>query len=287
VPVEDKTAEEGYIVGKGRILVMDDEEMIRDLLHNSLSEVGYEIELTADGTEAIKKHAEAKKSGEPFDAVILDLTIPGGMGGKETIKKLLKIDPNVKAIASSGYANDAVLAGFKKYGFSGVVTKPYRITELEEILRNLIYSPESEKAVPKRREAQENSGTGRVRILVMDDAPAVTMALRENLPDLGYEVEFARSGDEAIAMYKKALESGHSFDVVLMDLTISEGLGGEETIPRLIEIEPKIRAIVTSGYPTEPAMMKPERFGFRAAIAKPYTIEELGEVLHRVIEGGN
>jgi PAS domain S-box-containing protein len=287
VAVVEETADEVYIGGRGRILVMDDEEMIRDLLHNGLSEVGYEIELAADGTEAIEKYAEAEKSGEQFDAVILDLTIPGGMGGKETIKKLLKIDPNVKAIASSGYANDRVMANFKKYGFSGVITKPYRVAELEKILRNLVYAPESEKAVRKRRETQENSATGRPRILVMDDAQVVTMALSENLPDLGYEVEFARNGDEAISMYRKALESGHSFDVVLIDLTISEGLEGEETIRRLIKIDPEIRAIATSGYPTKPAMMKPERFGFRAVIAKPYRIEELDEVLHRVIRGEN
>jgi CheY-like chemotaxis protein len=121
----------------------------------------------------------------------------------------------------------------------------------------------------------------------MDDAQIVTMALGENLPDLGYEVEFARNGNEAISMYMKALESGSSFDVVLMDLTNSDGLGGEETIRRLIQIDPEIRAIVTSGYSTKPAMMKPEESGFRAAIAKPYSVEELGEVLHRVIEGEN
>jgi CheY-like chemotaxis protein len=158
---------------------------------------------------------------------------------------------------------------------------------LEKTLRDVIRTSGSEKIVRKRREAQENSGTGRARILVMDDAPVVMMALDENLPDLGYEVEFARNGDEAISMCRKALESGHSFDVVLIDLTISDGLGGKEAIRRLIEIDPEIRAIVTSGYPNEPAMMKPERFGFRAAIAKPYRIEELGEVLHRVIEGEN
>ena len=99
------------------------EEMIRNLLYNGLSEVGYKIELAENGTEAIEKYAKAEKSGEQFDAVILDLTIPGGMGGKETIEKLLEIDPNLKAIASSGYANDTVMANFKRYGFSGVLAK--------------------------------------------------------------------------------------------------------------------------------------------------------------------
>jgi CheY-like chemotaxis protein len=252
-----------------------------------LSEVGYKIELTVDGTETIEKYAKAAQSGDKFDAVIMDLTIPGGMGGKETIKKLREIDPNVKAIASSGYANGTIMANFKRYGFVGAVTKPYHFAELEKTLNNVISTPESEKAVPNRRKVRKNTGTGGARILVMDDAQIVTMALGENLPDLGYEVEFARNGNEAISMYMKALESGSSFDVVLMDLTNSDGLGGEETIRRLIQIDPEIRAIVTSGYSTKPAMMKPEESGFRAAIAKPYSVEELGEVLHRVIEGEN
>jgi PAS domain S-box-containing protein len=287
LPVAEETVNKSYISGRGSILVMDDEEMIRDMLYNGLSDVGYKIELAADGTEAIEKYTKAEQSGDKFDAVIMDLTIPGGMGGKETIKKLLEIDPNVKAIASSGYANGAVMANFKRYGFVGAVTKPYRFAELEKTLSNVISTPESEKVVHKRRKVQKNVGTGRVRILVMDDAQIVTMALGENLPDLGYEVEFARNGNEAISMYMKALESGHSFDVVLIDLTISDGLGGEETIGRLIQIDPEIRAIVTSGYPNKPAMMKPEKFGFKAAIAKPYSVEELGEVLHKVIEGEN
>jgi PAS domain S-box-containing protein len=287
VPVADEPVNEVCIRDRGSILVMDDDEIIRDMLHNVLSEAGYKTELAADGTEAIEKYIKAKQSGEQFDAVIIDLIIPGGMGGKETINKLIKIDPNVKAIASSGYTNNALMAHFKRYGFSGVITKPYTITQLEKTLSDVISPPESKKAVQQRTEAQENSRTGRTRILVMEDAQVVVTALGENLPDLGYEVEFARNGDEAISMYSKALESGQSFDVVIIDLNISGGLGGEATIRKLIQIDPEVRAIITSGYPTKPAMLKPEKFGFRAAIAKPYTIEELGEVMHRVIEGEN
>jgi PAS domain S-box-containing protein len=287
MPVEEETVNKSYISSKGSILVMDDDEMIRNLLHNGLSEVGYKIELAADGTEAIEKYVKAEQSRDKFDAVIMDLTIPGGMGGKETIKKLSEIDPNVKAIASSGYANGAVMANFKKYGFVGAVTKPYHFAELEKTLSIVISTPESKKAVHKRRKIQKNTGAGGARILVMDDAQIVTMALGETLPNLGYEVEFARNGDEAISMYMKALKSGHPFDVVLTDLTISDGLGGEETICRLIQIDPEIRVIVTSGYSTHPAMMKPEKFGCMAAIAKPYSVEELDKVLYRVIEGEN
>jgi len=117
---------------------MDDEDMIRTLLSRMLATAGYEVELTQEGGEAVKKYTAAKKSGKPFDAIILDLTIPGGMGGKETIKKLLEIDPDVKAIVSSGYATDPIMSEYKKYGFSGVVPKPYKLRQMEEILHNLL-----------------------------------------------------------------------------------------------------------------------------------------------------
>jgi two-component system cell cycle sensor histidine kinase/response regulator CckA len=91
-----------------------------------------------DGTEAIREYQEAIKSGIPFDAVIMDLTIPGGMGGKETIRRLREIDPKVKAIVSSGYSNDPVLAEYQAYGFLGRVEKPYRIQELEKTIAQIV-----------------------------------------------------------------------------------------------------------------------------------------------------
>jgi len=103
-----------------------------------LSGAGYEVEPAKDGAEAIQKYTEAKTSGKPFDAVILDLTVPGGMGGREVIKELVEIDPAVKAIVSSGYANDPIMADYRNYGFSGVVTKPYVIKQMQETLRNVL-----------------------------------------------------------------------------------------------------------------------------------------------------
>ncbi len=125
-------------VATGRILVMDDEAAILMLLNRTLKSAGYEVVQTKNGTEAIQQYREAKESGKPIDAVILDLTVPGGMGGKETMVKLLEIDPEVKAIVSSGYANDPIMAEFKKYGFSGVVTKPYDIKQMQETLRKVL-----------------------------------------------------------------------------------------------------------------------------------------------------
>ena len=117
---------------------MDDEEMIREMLSDALSSAGLEVELASDGKEAIERYEKARESGQPFDAVIMDLTIPGGMGGKEAIKKLIEIDPNVKAIVSSGYSTDPITADFRKYGFSAVMTKPYSVGEMERTLRRIL-----------------------------------------------------------------------------------------------------------------------------------------------------
>ncbi len=140
----EKGKKEGKLLtGKGKILLMDDEELLREVAGEMIEKLGYEIEFAKDGSEAISLYENALKSSIPFDAVIMDLTIPGGMGGKYAIKKLLKIDPDAKAIVSSGYSNDPIMSEFEKYGFVGVVAKPYKIEELGEALYKVVM--ESEK----------------------------------------------------------------------------------------------------------------------------------------------
>jgi CheY-like chemotaxis protein len=130
-PVDEKKR---LFIGKGKILVMDDEEFIRDLAIKLLSEIGYEVSVANDGNQAIEMYRQAQKSRDPFDIVIMDLTVPGGMGGKEAIRKLKKLDANVKALVSSGYSNDPVMSNFRDYGFQGVVKKPYRIQDMSDAL---------------------------------------------------------------------------------------------------------------------------------------------------------
>ena len=136
-PLVIEKKKEGIVEGTSRVLVMDDEELLRELLEAMLETLGYQTELTENGQEALEKYKEAKQSGQDFDAVILDLTIPGGMGGKETIQELKKIDPNVKAIVTSGYSNDPILANFREYGFVDILKKPYETESLSTILQNL------------------------------------------------------------------------------------------------------------------------------------------------------
>ncbi len=137
-PAEKKGPEADLSACSGRILVMDDEEIIREIAREVLNHLGYEIEVCEDGKSALVLYREALNSGNRFDAVIMDLTIQGGMGGKETMKALLDIDPTVKGIVSSGYSNDPILAHFREYGFSGMVSKPYTVRELQERLQELL-----------------------------------------------------------------------------------------------------------------------------------------------------
>lgn len=131
-------AENAHLVASGNILIMDDDEQIREMAKQTLGFVGYNVMCTKDGDETLKLYKDAKQRNEPFNAVIMDLTIPGGMGGEVCIKKLLEVDPEVKAIVFSGYSNDPVLADFEKHGFKGVISKPFQIKEINELLQRVI-----------------------------------------------------------------------------------------------------------------------------------------------------
>ncbi|MGO9123125.1 MAG: PAS domain S-box protein [Desulfomonilaceae bacterium] len=128
--------------GKGKILLMDDDQLIRDLANEALSALGYEVILADDGEKAIDLYKAAKKTAESFDVVIMDLTVPGGVGGQEAIETLRRFDPEVKAIVSSGYSNDPIMADYKKFGFEGVVCKPYTVNELSETIQQVIIGSE-------------------------------------------------------------------------------------------------------------------------------------------------
>jgi PAS domain S-box-containing protein len=121
-----------------RILIMDDEPMILELLTALLKSLNYEVEIATDGNQAVEVYRQALQAGTPFDAVILDLTIPGGMGGAKAIKKLLEIDPAVRGIVSSGYADDPIIARYQDYGFKGVAIKPYSLQELRDTVEKVV-----------------------------------------------------------------------------------------------------------------------------------------------------
>jgi PAS domain S-box-containing protein len=135
VPVKEEIA---LLTGNGKILWMDDDRMLREMAGEMLEMLGYEAEFVENGAEAIEMYREALKDGKPYDAVILDLTIPGGMGGKETIKKLLELDHQLKAVVSSGYSDDPVMSNHRKYGFKCVMPKPFDLNTLGRVLNDVL-----------------------------------------------------------------------------------------------------------------------------------------------------
>lgn len=127
------------IPGKGRVLIMDDDDIVREIAGNMLMQIGYEVEFATNGSDAVKLYRAARYTPRPYDLVIMDLTIPGGMGGKDAIRRMIELDPEVRAIVSSGYSNDPVMADFSSYGFRGVIAKPYELEELSRVIHKVLH----------------------------------------------------------------------------------------------------------------------------------------------------
>jgi PAS domain S-box-containing protein len=123
---------------KARIMVMDDEEQILKLTNRMLSKMGHEVILAVDGAEAVRLYKEAFDKGTPMDLVIMDLTIPGGMGGQEAVKEILSVNPNAKVLVSSGYSTDPVMASYSEFGFCGALVKPFQLSELKKTLKKML-----------------------------------------------------------------------------------------------------------------------------------------------------
>lgn len=124
--------------GRGKVLLMDDEEMILEVSSAMLKRLGYDVTVAQDGAEAIDYFRQATVAGEPFDAVILDLTVPGGLGAKETIGDLKQINPQARVIVSSGFSDDPLKTDFHRYGFSGFMPKPYNLTQLSATMHKIL-----------------------------------------------------------------------------------------------------------------------------------------------------
>jgi PAS domain S-box-containing protein len=126
---------------KRRILLMDDEQMILDIVSRMLGHLGYEVTTCTDGSQAIAAFAKAKSHGEPFDIVMMDLVIPNGVGGQDAVHTIKKIDPNARVVASSGHLEHPVMLDHAKFGFSAVLEKPYKLEKLQQVIETVITSP--------------------------------------------------------------------------------------------------------------------------------------------------
>jgi len=131
-------AEPAMVRGSGRVLVMDDEDMVRDVAGAILAELGYEVGFARDGEEAVAVYLQAQKDGRPYDAVIMDLTVPGGMNGRDATRELLARDPAARVIVSSGYHQDPIMAHFRDHGFRDCIAKPYDVSVLSRTLARVL-----------------------------------------------------------------------------------------------------------------------------------------------------
>ncbi|MFP4657231.1 MAG: PAS domain S-box protein [Desulfonatronovibrionaceae bacterium] len=128
----------GLRFGQGRILVMDDVQDILDVMRDALELLGYEGDFASSGEEAVAKYNAALEAGQPYDAVILDLTVPGGMGGKEAVGEILRMDPEARVVVSSGYSQDPIMGNYRGYGFCGVLAKPYTVEDVGRVLEEAL-----------------------------------------------------------------------------------------------------------------------------------------------------
>lgn len=128
----------GTMTMTGRVLLMDDEAGIREMAARLLMRIGFEVETAADGAAAVELYGAAQARGRRFDLAVMDLTVPGGMGGLAAMEKLKELDPHVRAIVSSGYSSDPVMSDHHAYGFAGMIPKPYRITDFAKVIRQVL-----------------------------------------------------------------------------------------------------------------------------------------------------
>ena len=147
-----------------------------------------------------------------------------------------------------------------------------------------LHLPASRRLLPKEKASVPAGVLGKRKILVMDDEEVVRKLVRRLLQQMGHEVEMAEDGQSAVAAYERAKDQGHPFDAVILDLTIRDGVGGQETIRELLKIDPAVKAIVVSGYSNDPALLEPERYGFKGVLRKPFDRHSLRTVLARVLE---
>lgn len=126
------------MVKSARILLMDDEQGVLDIVEAQLKSLGHKVIQVTEGSQAVEIYEKLQTEGTPVDMVIVDLTVPAGMGGRETAGQLLELDPEAKIVVASGYSNDPIMANYEGYGFKGAVSKPFGLAELSHVIHQIL-----------------------------------------------------------------------------------------------------------------------------------------------------
>lgn len=268
-------SESQTVMGQGNILLMDDEELVRAATAMSLKGLGYQVQTAQHGDEAVDLYTAALRSAAPFALVILDLTVPGRAGAESAIQRFLAVDPNVKAILSSGYRDHRVVTHYRDYGFCSVVRKPYKLAELSKAIQDALHPAPGENSP-----ATAKSTARPARILLVDDNSAVCEVAARMLTAAKYEVTSETSAIDALTMFKK---SPASFDLVITDQVMPDMLG-TELADKLREIVDAIPIILITGHPQALQGRDAESLGIQAIVAKPLMANTFCACVQKVLD---
>jgi CheY-like chemotaxis protein len=261
--------------------VLLDEDLVNLVLNDlflfldSSMPAGGNIEVSARNVISGSEKPEFLGGG---DYIVIQLTASRLVIPEEALEDLFKPGSSLAFALDLSVAESMIR---KAGGFLDIKSDP-KIGTTIHLYLPAVFGAIPGKEMPKEAIRFEPKEEGKKKILLMDDEEAILSATGEMLKFLGYEVATARNGESALDQYQQARNAGFPFDAVILDITIPGGLGAQETIPRLIALEPSVKAIISSGYSTNPMIVDFKAFGFAAAIVKPYGFKELGEALDSV-----
>jgi CheY-like chemotaxis protein len=207
-------------LGTGTVLLMEDDEMTKDITVQMLQYLGYNVEAVTRGEDAVELYRQRKEQGRPFKAVILDINQPEGIGGEETLRRLLEYDPSVKAVASSGFTGHKTMTKPKAYGFSASLPKPYGIRQLGCVLRDVMGSDPGEKRLENRRKVTRQGTVAKFTFVVGDKTGDVCEGITINISEHGFgfitEATFPEGQDIAVTTHDLPNIAGRKARVLWM-----------------------------------------------------------------------
>jgi len=268
-PVVENVRAPALPTGNETILIVEDENDLLHLADQYLSILGYRTHLAENAEQALEILATQDK----INLLFSDVVMPGNMNGYELAQQATARRPGLKVLLTSGYTARAVVNNGLARFSAHLLSKPYRKSDLAQRIR-LVLDETSEYAKDKL--------SGRV-ILVVDDEEGVRKLYKLNLEKLGCKTILACHGDEAITLYKQALESGKPVDIVIVDLSMPGSMDGKAIADKIRTMDPHARIVVASGYSEGPEMTRYQDYGFQGALEKYFDREKIRQVLEQVL----
>lgn len=268
---------DGYAGLALRILCIDDDPLLRSGLQAALSGDGHHVTCAEGGAAGIAVFREARASGRPFEVIITDLGMPD-VDGREVVRTVRLESPETPVILLTGWGRQLRSEGGVPEGVALVLDKPPRVDALRKALvKVMAVDPSRSRPAPER--PGEDAAAAAGAILVMDDDENMRFLASRAFGTLGYVVDCASTSSETVDLYRRKLEDGSRYTAVVLDLNIPGGPGGLETVALLRELDPGVKALVSSGASEDPAVRDFQRFGFSGVIDKPFRYQEIAAAL--------